>query len=698
MNELAKEVLNNFSVDSVKKFIQECINSENYEIIISCSQLFSRLSELEILSKLAFAHEKQKNFEEAFELYEKMQNFSSHISSHIFHEILEKKLKLISEIKNNFCFYDYSKVSKILYRSISRFPLITFSITTCKRLSLFEKTMNSFLNCCQDIEKIDNWICIDDNSDENDRERMRRLYPFFTFIFKTEKDKGHSDSMNRILKNVTTPYLFHMEDDWQFFSKDNYISKCFSVLNSSENIAQCLVNRGYAETEKDINIAVGDALHTIDGVRYCIHEQAVTEDQKNKLLSVHGDKPNCWYWPHFSLRPGMWKLNNVKSIGKFSDTAAHFEMDFGNRYAKKYVSAFLDNISCLHIGRLTSERFSDKPNAYTLNNVEQFRERVFEEKVEMLPPQKPKTLKTYVINLERRKDRLEKMQNLQDLKFLRFGKFTAVDGLKLKSSERLHRIFDGNDYRMKAGMVGCALSHVQLYIQMLRSNIDVFCILEDDITLVPDFQLKFTRVYQQLDRIEWDLCYLGHHMWPGREDVKAHDKETFPRIKLMNTSKSFDISMGGTIGYLISRKGAENMLNFLNNGFTNAIDTMQQKAADTLKIYYCFPHLVYSSAVPSNPNADSDIHHDRKFLCTDIEKRCEDEKKLYLEKNLEIPNFEFVEKEKIKERTNEKIKNLSNYYVMHGQIGESSVIVSGENLLPYYRLKKGDIWDISEIL
>ena len=48
-----------------------------------------------------------------------------------------------------------------------------FSITTCKRFDLFEKTINSFIQCCKDVLLIDKWLCIDDNSSDTDREKMK---------------------------------------------------------------------------------------------------------------------------------------------------------------------------------------------------------------------------------------------------------------------------------------------------------------------------------------------------------------------------------------------------------------------------------------------------------------------------------------------------------------------------------------------
>ena len=53
---------------------------------------------------------------------------------------------------------------------------LTFTITTCKRFDLFEKTINSFLNCCLDIDLIDEFIGVDDNSSKQDRKQMKKLY------------------------------------------------------------------------------------------------------------------------------------------------------------------------------------------------------------------------------------------------------------------------------------------------------------------------------------------------------------------------------------------------------------------------------------------------------------------------------------------------------------------------------------------
>ena len=41
---------------------------------------------------------------------------------------------------------------------------VFLSFTTCKRLDLFEKTVNSLLLYCEDIDTVDYFFCVDDNS------------------------------------------------------------------------------------------------------------------------------------------------------------------------------------------------------------------------------------------------------------------------------------------------------------------------------------------------------------------------------------------------------------------------------------------------------------------------------------------------------------------------------------------------------
>jgi len=256
-------------------------------------------------------------------------------------------------------------------------PEITLTITTCKRRELFEQTIDSFLSCCDDVDRIDRWVCVDDGSSAADRERMVERYPFFEFVFKRPTDKGHARSMNLLVDLVDSPWWLHLEDDWHFFAPDAYVTKAQAVLDDDPRLGQVLLNTNYGETLACRGLVGGTVRHDAGGVRYRVHDYvpAGTEAWTELLGSLApGVQTNAW-WPHFSLRPSMLRTSAIRSVGRFDPAAAHFELDFALRYTERgFVSAFFDSICCLHLGPLTTTRgtVGRVPNAYELNEEQQF--------------------------------------------------------------------------------------------------------------------------------------------------------------------------------------------------------------------------------------------------------------------------------------------------------------------------------------
>jgi hypothetical protein len=232
---------------------------------------------------------------------------------------------------------------------------VVFTITTCKRYDLFTKTMNSFLMCCKDIELIDHFICIDDNSSKEDRANMLKNYPFIKYYFKKEDEKGHLISMNMIwdkLKELKPTYWIHLEDDWKFIKPTNYIQKSIDFLEKykKENIHQILFNKNYGEILKDYELTGGKRLDN----QFLLH----IKDEPN----ITGR--NCAYWPHYSFRPSMILTETVLSLGDYSSENVFFEMDYAKKWNMNgYKSGFFNKLTNRHIGKLTHEK--NKENSYT---------------------------------------------------------------------------------------------------------------------------------------------------------------------------------------------------------------------------------------------------------------------------------------------------------------------------------------------
>ena len=676
---------------------------------------------LDILDELALCSYFVNDQTLAFDYHTKQLQAKGISESHA-NKLLFNQHFSIDHVSDRYIYYNKAIVDKIMKQKPSNFPLLTLSITTCKRFDLFEKTMNSILNCFLDLDKIDYWLCVDDNSSEEDRKKMKELYPFLTFYFKTIEEKGHPQSMNIIRDKVTTSYLFHLEDDWKFFEKRNYITECYDVLSSNSAIGQCLINKNYSEISRDIDIKGGIFHTTHSGLRYYIHEYCSNEQEQQKWAEKHGKGMSSNYWPHFSFRPSLMKTNIIKDLGEFDITKSHFEMDYAYRYINKgFVSAFLEGIHSLHIGRLTSERDDQtKLNAYALNNECQFTGKEEQVKVKSSDVIIPvENIKTFVVNLDDRTDRWEKFEkdNGPDLKFLNYKRFSAVDGKKLISTCQLQQIFENNDYRMRRGMVGCFMSHVKLYCDLIYDDqTDAYLILEDDIEITEDFENKYKFMLEQLNKDNnWSFCFLGHHIRDFSSQNVYNNRTAMPKIEKFNAYKSFILSLGGTTGYLISKKGAKDFLDVLNTtGATNGIDTCIQKSANMLNVYYPTPHLIFSECLRcETQKVDSDIQFDYSYLEKTIEERIADEIKFYQDQAkvlihiYEFENiFKYITKTDIthpcyyKDDDCEKIKKIQQttihpYYM----VGSSCIFIVPQKLKRYFhKFKINETYSVEDAI
>jgi len=246
---------------------------------------------------------------------------------------------------------------------------ILLSITTCKRYNLFVETINSFIKNCYDIDQIDYFFCVDDNSSQEDRDKMFSEFSFFDYCLKGEEDKGHLKSMNIIwnkLNELKPTYWIHLEDDWLFIKPDNYIQNSINFLENKDNnenkIHQILFNKNYGETIEHYNLVGGKKIS--DNILLHIKD----EDVKGI---------NSAYWTHYSFRPSMCIVNTILDLGNYDSENTFFEKDYADKwYNAGYQSAYFNEITCLHTGRLTNERNSNVNNAYSLNNEQQFNENI----------------------------------------------------------------------------------------------------------------------------------------------------------------------------------------------------------------------------------------------------------------------------------------------------------------------------------
>jgi len=242
---------------------------------------------------------------------------------------------------------------------------------------------------------------------------------------------------------------------------------------------------------------------------------------------------------------------------------------------------------------------------------------------------------TWVINLDRRPDRMER-GNFSE-KAIRFP---AIDGRKLTLTPDLVQMFSGSKgINWSRGVVACALSHISLWMKLIadRSDIQSYLILEDDAVLQPEAIPLLNYIYERgLMPTDCDVLYLGGILPPNKEgfaSVLEPVNECIGRVKentLFSSTPSRYFHFCA-YSYILRRSGAKKLCDRLaTEGCMAPADHLICNSHSDLNIYFTTPLVAgcYQDSDPryieSNFNAfgkedyDSDLRNDEKFSQEEI--------------------------------------------------------------------------------
>jgi GR25 family glycosyltransferase involved in LPS biosynthesis len=218
--------------------------------------------------------------------------------------------------------------------------------------------------------------------------------------------------------------------------------------------------------------------------------------------------------------------------------------------------------------------------------------------------------KILIVNLKKRCDRKENIINsFKSVNFIEsYSFYDAIDGNEIKENLEMFELFKINDFASRKGFIGCALSHYNIWINLLKDSLnDYYVIFEDDIELCENFPEYFNNcsdiMKNFLEKI--DILFLGYH------DSIKFDKNSDKNIMIELNPFNRNDYIGGTFGYIITKKGAKKMIKYIeNNGIKHGIDYLI-KINKELSIFELNPHIIYSNWVKDfNSNIDSDIQKD----------------------------------------------------------------------------------------
>lgn len=213
-------------------------------------------------------------------------------------------------------------------------------------------------------------------------------------------------------------------------------------------------------------------------------------------------------------------------------------------------------------------------------------------------------MKTFVINLNRATDRRNRMTNLCKNLKLDFEIFTAIDGRELDGDFIRSNVYDYKNCFLTRGEIGCALSHVSVYREIVNRRLPYALIIEDDAVL-DSRAVEFVREFKK--RPKNGICLLtGDVEYAKNKKMKLGEFDVFPVSKAVRAT-----------GYIITLKTAQKMINFLLPIRYEADMFEIFRVCGNIKIFATLPHLIGTA---DRDKCDSSLEGDRQLVVADRER------------------------------------------------------------------------------
>ncbi|MDP9839003.1 hypothetical protein J2T09_003775 [Neorhizobium huautlense] len=217
---------------------------------------------------------------------------------------------------------------------------VTMVVTSCRRFDLLEKTLRSFFTF--NNYPLKEVIVIEDSDDEGVF-KVAEMFPDqpIRVIF-NKVNIGQSRSIDKAYAEVETPYIFHVEDDWEFTSP-NVIASLKEVLVAEPETLLAL-----ARAETDMQGYVRSIrTRTRNGVSY-----------KRLFPELH------FMWYTFTFNPSLKRTEDYRHItGGYSAIGNEYAL---NQYYKAQgrTMCWVLGQDVRHIGGHGRSNYGKRKNAF----------------------------------------------------------------------------------------------------------------------------------------------------------------------------------------------------------------------------------------------------------------------------------------------------------------------------------------------
>ena len=198
----------------------------------------------------------------------------------------------------------------------------------------------------------------------------------------------------------------------------------------------------------------------------------------------------------------------------------------------------------------------------------------------------------WVISLERRFDRWKSLLLAHPGLEPMANRLPAIDGQQLVLTQELYNLFQRNDFRWKKSVMGCALSHILLWIQLVSEHPSVqnYLILEDDCRFTGNWKQELKEVMDAAP-LDADLLLLGGVL---PNNLSAYPSVLNPMNRFWATIRPNNLFSTTHIehfhfcaySYVLTRAGAAKLLSqLMQNGCYTSLDHYLCHPTQGLKKY-----------------------------------------------------------------------------------------------------------------
>ena len=182
---------------------------------------------------------------------------------------------------------------------------VTVVVTACNRIDLLERTLDSFFffNTYRHVAKV---VVVEDGGTPGVNDRLKVKHAGAVTWLDNETRLGQIAAIDRAYALVDTPYIFHCEEDWEFY-ETGFVEASMTILEADRKAITVWL-RAHDDT-------MG---HPLDENFRGVAKTSRGDEVKYRIVALdHG----CWHG--FSFNPGLRRLEDYR---------AHFPEGFARRF------------------------------------------------------------------------------------------------------------------------------------------------------------------------------------------------------------------------------------------------------------------------------------------------------------------------------------------------------------------------------